>query len=68
MRKEKIKKVPKKRGFAAMSPELQAKLCKMGGKTTAKRHGRAHMSKIGRSGRAKRTRNERAARKASLAN
>jgi hypothetical protein len=44
-----------------MSPELRAKLWRRGGKVTAKRYGKKHMSRIGRRGRAKRTRLERAA-------
>ena len=48
-----------RRGIAAMSPEQRRAICKLGGRKTAKRYGKAHMSKIGKNGRRKRTRMER---------
>ena len=60
-----IRKQPDKprqrRGFAAMTPEQRRAICKLGGRKTAKRYGKAHMSRIGKRGRAKRAMNEKAA-------
>lgn len=53
-----------KRGFAAMSLEQRRAICRLGGRKTARRYGKKHMAKIGKAGRAKRARNERAAAKA----
>lgn len=52
---------PKPKGFAAMCPDLQRKLCTKGGKTTARKHGSRYMANLGRRGRAVRTKNERKA-------
>ena len=52
------------RGFAAMTLEQRRKICRLGGRKTARRYGKKHMAKIGRSGRAKRARLEAAAKKA----
>lgn len=57
---------PKPKGFAAMRPELQLKLCAKGGKSTARKHGSCYMANLGRRGRAVRTKNERKARKAAV--
>ena len=51
----------KPRGFAAMKPEDVLRICALGGKKTAKRHGKAYMARIGRNGRLKRMRMERKA-------
>ncbi len=49
---------PARRGFACMSKAQRLSICCLGGKKTAKRYGKAHMARIGRRGRAKRTRME----------
>lgn len=59
---------PKPKGFAAMRPELQRKLCTKGGKSTARKHGSRYMANLGRRGRAVRTKNERKARRAAAVN
>lgn len=61
------KKIKQRKGFAVMKPDQQLKICTKGGKATAKRHGRAHMSRIGKRGRAIRTKREREARKLEIA-
>jgi len=53
-----------RRGFAAMTAEQRRAICKLGGRKTARRYGKAHMSRIGKRGRAKRARNEKAAKAA----
>jgi len=50
-----------------MSEKTKLRICALGGKATAKKLGRAHMSRIGKRGRAKRARNERKFKKAYLA-
>jgi hypothetical protein len=47
------------RGFACMSVKARKRIAAMGGTKTARRHGKKHMSRIGKAGRAKRTRRER---------
>lgn len=59
---------PKPKGFAAMDPALQLKICARGGKSTVRRKGRKYMANLGRRGRAVRTRNERKARRAAAVN
>lgn len=56
----------RKRGFACMKREAVLRICAMGGKKTAKRHGKAHMARIGRNGRLKRMRMERKAKAEAL--
>ena len=46
-----------------MSEKTKLRICALGGKATAKKLGRAHMSRIGKRGRAKRARNERKAKR-----
>jgi hypothetical protein len=41
-------KAKSKRGFAAMKPETQMRICSMGGKAVARKPG--HMARIGRRG------------------
>lgn len=56
------------KGFAAMDPALQLKICARGGKSTVRRKGRKYMANLGRRGRAVRTKNERKARRAASVN
>jgi len=46
------------RGFACLTKEHRTRIAAMGGAKTRKRYGRKHMSRIGKRGRAKRTRLE----------
>jgi len=52
-----------RRGFALWDKEKQKRIAAMGGAKTRKRYGRKHMSRIGKRGRAKRTRLEKKAKK-----
>jgi hypothetical protein len=56
------------RGFACLTKEHRTRISAMGGTKTRKRYGRKHMSRIGKRGRAKRTRLEKKAKKASADN
>lgn len=56
-----------RRGFACMSVEQRTAIAAKGGSKTVRRHGRRYMAAIGKKGRRKRTRLERAARREALA-
>ena len=56
------------RGFAVIGLAARKRIAAMGGRKTAKKLGKAHMSRIGRNGRRKRMLAERKAKKAALAN
>lgn len=51
-----------------MSVEARTAIAAMGGRKTARKHGKKHMSTIGRNGRRKRTLRERRERKAAAVN
>lgn len=56
------------RGFRCMSFEARTAIAAMGGRKTARKHGKKHMSAIGKNGRRKRTLRERRERKAAAVN